>query len=309
MREFLPKPLGAGEPETPTFIDDPLSDYVVDQAIESSLIMDGNQVDMWYHMSDDLKYGYTTDPNLQVWTLAPEVDLHNYFYPYVTKHPSNGLYYLVVCSLRSTQGDIYLFSSPDKRAWTILNGGSPIFSHVANVNSVYYNLYNSALLFMDDGTLYLMVDHQNGVGGFYRMSLASSTLAALDFSNMTTIISGAVARANPDLHYLPSRNMFLLFASTFVAGKQQINAWFAPATADVLNPLSWVQTNLSFGHTGVHTSDPHVVELPAYFGSRLLLSYNYDQSSDQAIRESNTLSQAFWSGSLVQLYDALIKDL
>lgn len=305
MCEFLSKPLGAGEPNTPTFTDDPLSDYVADTAIESSLILDGNQLDMWYHSGDNLKYASTTDPDLQVWTLAPEVDLANYYYPAVAK--KDGVYYLATCSSRATQGDIYLFSSNDKRTWAIMNSGNPVYSHIADANSPLYNLYNSSLLFVGE-TLYLALESQSSTGA-YRINLASSTLAALDFSNMTEIISGAVGIATPDMHYIPERDVYVIFASIFVAGKFRISMWYAPGTSDLFDPLSWIQTRLSYGHDGVHTADVCVIELPAYYNHRLLLSYNYDQSSDQAIRESNTLSQAFSELTLVQLYDALVKDL
>jgi hypothetical protein len=271
---------------------------VVDEAIESSVIMDGNRVDMWYHAADDLKYGYSTDPTLQDWTLAPEVDLNGYFYPYVALNPADGKYYCTCADDRTEATGIFMFVSEDKRNWSILNSGNPVVSGLSV-------MVNTSILFRGE-TIYLMLEY----GSPRRLAIATSTLAVLNFNtNLTDVLSGTSLPCNPDLHYLPSRDVYFLIASFFVGGKQQIGAWFAPGTSDLFDPLSWIQTRLSYGHSGVHTSDPHVVELPAYFGSRLLLSYNYDQSSDQAIRESNTLSQAFCSGSLVQLYDALVKDL
>ena len=56
-----------------TFIDDPLSDYVVEVGIESSLILDGNQLDMWYHHGAVTEYIYSTDPTMQTWSAPVQV--------------------------------------------------------------------------------------------------------------------------------------------------------------------------------------------------------------------------------------------
>ena len=175
MLDICTKFSGAGEPDH-AFIDDPNSDYVVPIGIESSLIPDGNRLNLWYHHGDVMQYGYTTDPALQDWTLVPENDLTGYYYPQVTKHPTNGLYYLTTCSSKATQGDIYMFSSPDKRTWTVLNGGNPVLTHNPSAAAWNYNLYNSSFLFIAD-TIYFCQECHDGAGGHYTLGLATSTLA------------------------------------------------------------------------------------------------------------------------------------
>ena len=217
---------------------------------------------------------------------------------------------MIACNSQATQGDLYMFSSPDKTTWTIMNSGNPVLTHNPSTASLFYNLLNPSILFVEDA-LYLAIEGRDAVGGWYGMGLASSTLVAgpsFDAS-LTQIIpvSGmavnVIGGCNPDLHYLSNRGVFVLVGTVWVADYLNTAIWFASDDDNLFDGNSWTKTKFSFAHSGKYTTDTYLIELPAFFNHRLLLSYNYDQLA------TNSLRQALNETTLTELYDALVKNL
>lgn len=251
---------------------------------------------MWYHIGTYLYYGYTTDPDLQTWTFTEEIDLDEYYYPFVKKHPTNGKYYLTTSNHQTEATGLYLFESTDKRTWTICNGGDPIITGLTVVT-------NSSIYFNGD-TVYIVVEN----GDPRILGIASSNLVDLDFSNFAQIIT-ANYPCTPQLLYLANKQVYLLFMSQFSGDEMQTTLWYAKAKNNILLADSWVKTRFSFANADVHTADNHFVELNSYFNQKTLLSYNYDQYDTNGIGfQPNCLRQAFCGLTLEQLYMELTDD-
>jgi len=293
-----------------TFTDDTLSDYVVNIGIESALALDGNQLDLWYHKNDDLYYGYTTDPDLQTWTLTGEIDLSGYYYPNITKHPTNGNYYLLTSGSQDGRAGLYMFSSSDKRTWTIMNSGDPVLATSVTESDWNYLLINGYILFIEgQDTFYIFANNNTAT------AVCSSTLTELSFTNLTPIMpTGGEARFfTPSVYYLPTEDVLIAFGCDYNSdSSQRVIVYYNLSLDNIFDTDKWFKTKFVFEHSGteVHTSDPIIVELSDYFNQKTLLSYNYDQYENNVEGiQPNSLRQAFCDLTLSQIFYELVRKM
>jgi hypothetical protein len=298
-------------PKTAAFIDDPI--YVALLGIESSMLTDGNRLDMWYDSgeSGNLKYAYTTDPALLNWTVNDVTINSPCLFDYVSKNPDDGLYYL--CYQKAyTDYEVYMASSPDKVTWTPINSGNPVFTHDPNAANYFSVNFNCSFLFKD-GTIHFVIGGTKIPGSSYKIGYATSTLAAgPNFNTNITAITPPGGDQNPDLRYVAERDVWLLFTyGTYPGQTGGIFVWRALGSSDLTLVSSWLRLKtFSFGFTDCYACDPSVCELPPYFNWRSILSYNYDQTHTNGVgRTPSTLSQAFNSRTLAQIYDELIREV
>lgn len=283
------------------------------RGVESTILMDQvhpNQCDMWFHWwavdSVNLYYSVATNPTCDNWStpVAVLTSTGSLYYPYVFRDAASGIYYLLVIN-GSISGDLFMYQSTNNGlAWTIMNGGNPVLTH-SNDFSSRRHLYNTSATILN-GTIHLLIETTNADdGAAYRewTAYSSATLANLNFNtNFTPVAQFAV---NPDLHYIPERNAFLVFHGDVQAGQWdvRIRATCASLTSNLTLPTTWQRSsNFMMAIDGADLADPSVVDTGGIANghpSQLMMSYNYDQ-----LRHGD-LWQAWNNSTFPQLYDQI----
>jgi hypothetical protein len=263
---------------------------VVSGGVESTILMnpvDGAQCDMWFHWFrvDNVNLYYSSARNSTCSDWSSPVSVLNYpgglYYPYVFKDA--GTYYLLIG--HNDTGNLFMYSSPDGHAWTILNGGNPVLRHDNSFTSLRL-LYNPAAVIVN-GTIHLLIETENADDATPErawMAYASTTLSVLNFNqNFSPVEQFAV---NPDIHYIPERNAFLVIHGDVRTGNGnvRIRASYAPSlSADLTNPASWkLSANFVMAEEGIDLADPSVVDTGGPANGKqdqLLMSYNYNQAN------------------------------
>lgn len=281
--------LGAGLRADPT-------NPVLANANEATLLMDGDQLDMWYRrlvngsMQNSLTYAFANDSGRAKWGLHPVnpvLAAANFGFPSILKVGST--YY---CFALGASGHIYLYASTNKLTWAVQNSGNPVLQHSANPADWWFALSNVSVAVV--GSQWHMLIEGHSQSGTPHLGYSVSTLGAL---NWTANVSPIVLEdaGNPCLMYVPERNA--LFG---VIGDRRLSRWrilgaWASLSSNLTQIASWTRSLFPLVYEANNDiADPCMVETNVP-GRRLILSYNYRQAD---------LHQAYSPMTMTDFFDA-----
>jgi hypothetical protein len=255
--------------------------------IESSLIMDGSQCDMWYRGYNagvsKIGYAYATDSKCAVWTKYPSNPLTdiptNYQLPYVLK--SGSTYYMFVLN-GAANGDIYLYSSTNKTSWTVMNSGNPVFTHSGTATDWYHLVYNVGVTIVGS-TWHMLIEGRADSGAYstkFQIGYSYSNLTDLNWNTHLSTLPVIPTSGNPDLIYVPDRNSLLSIHGEDSGTYWTIVADYASLSDDLTLAASWHRSsNFSISATNIHVCDPHLCVTNFTKDYNLVISYGYNQVS------------------------------
>jgi len=255
--------------------------------IESSIIMDGSQCDMWYRGYNagvsKIGYAYATDSKCAVWTKYasnPLTDIPTgYQLPYVLKH--NGTYYMFVQN-GAANGDIYLYSSTNKTSWTVMNSGNPVFTHSATATDWYHLVYNVGVTIVGS-TWHMLIEGLADSGAYstkFQIGYSYSNLTDLNWNTHLSTLPVIPTSGNPDLIYVPDRNSLLSIHGEDSGTYWTIVADYASLSDDLSLAASWHRSsNFEIAATSIHVADPHLCVTNFTKDYNIVISYGYNQVS------------------------------
>ncbi len=253
---------------------------VIPDAIEETLIMEGDTCHTWYKKvsTSRIHYAYSTDPLHQTWT---DGNGGQPVIPPATGYPSvfvvGSTYYMLT---QYTGSNLYLWSSTDKVTWALANNGNPVFTHSAVNASWFFQVINAAVVVVGS-TLHLVCEGKDNLGNNFAIGYAWSTLAeGPNFNNhisSAAIFSGV--SGNPAMVYVPDRNALLVIAGAIPNVTWELRAWSASLGSDLTLAASWTQApGFGMQTSGVHLTDPSFVFTTSTTKPwRTMLAYNYAQ--------------------------------
>ena len=257
---------------------------------ESDFIMadDGVTCDQWYKLANN------GDPNIYYRT-ANNALLDNWgasilctgvagYFPHVVKNGAT--YYMFVKGTWAT-GGIYLYSSTDKIAWTVMNSGNAVISPSADVNSWYYKIYNAYAVIIGT-TFHILVDGCKNVS--VSPNWFSSGYATADISNPVFTLPATATIANGStnaLGYSAKRNsLFAIYNFGRVTNSVPVfyaRTMVASLTSDLTLEASWLKSDLAYPSLGnlegsEYPSDFSVCFTPGKT-NKMMIYYNWNQAT------------------------------
>lgn len=224
-------------------------------ASESEIIMadDGITCDQWWkHQENDqptIHHRTANNALLDNWSESVECTGVSGYFPTVFKIGTD--YYMFIKQSAWDVGDIYLYHSTDKIAWTVMNGGDPVIVHSSDTSSWYNKLYNVSVVVIGT-TVHILCDGSEETPSF--PNPYSSGYASADISNPVftlqatpTILNGS----NADLKYSSKHNALVLTYNKFAASaltvpKSSMVMAFGKLTDDLTLEASWIKSTLTF---------------------------------------------------------------
>jgi hypothetical protein len=256
------------------------SNPVLLNAVEESIVMDGDQCDNWFKVvqTHRVYYAYATDAYCQTWTLGnggQPVIPGGYVYPNVFK--VGPTYYMT--TLYAGDYHLYLWSSTDKTTWALANGGQPVLHHGTVNSQWFYTLINTTVAVDGTGRWHLLLEGKDNLGNNFHTGYSYSTLA--EGPNFDTHLSAAPVfsgtTGNPWLVFVPERNALLAVAGAIPASTWVLRAWSASLGADLTQAVNWT---LALGF-GMQTADVHLTDPSVVFSSTkpwgTMLAYHHNQ--------------------------------
>jgi len=285
-----------------------LTNPILDGAVETSRIMDGDQCDLWYGGdATPLYYAYATDALCREFTTPVATNLPSVRFPYVF---TDGTTYYCITHL-VTHGPLYLYSSTDKTTWTIMNAGNPVFEASNVPTSIYSYCWNPAVVIID-GTWHFFIEcgvtnvGQPDVGlGYSYATLSGSVISFMANATSSHIITGG---GNPWAIHVDDKNALVLLHGKInfeTPNIWKIRASYASLTDNIALASSWTESpyfDVSYVPTepstpNMHTADPDLVALPNTKTYGLLMGFMYNQASHY---------QCYFDMTLNEFYDRLI---
>jgi hypothetical protein len=234
---------------------------------ESSIIMDGAQMDMWFATGTTLGDGgfqnlwYTYADNATLTNFASPIKvLDNIRFPCVVKDDTTYYCFGVKAPYAATTCDIYVWTSTDKTNWTIGNGGTPVLHRSTNVDSQFYSIWNNGVVVINH-VFYMWVecatqagtDNQWGV----RLGFSYSNVADLNFDTHKSENNVVDKAGNPCPYFVPDRNGIILMYGLMTNGIWQIRSSVINMENDLTNRSSyWGTNNFYLGPDNEQTADP-----------------------------------------------------
>lgn len=261
---------------------------------ESSLLMDGAQMDCWFSSSDPmgsatydhLWYSYSSNGLLDDFS-TPIMVMENIRFPHVAQDPATGIYYLTAS--KTPNNDVYAWTSTNKIDWSPANGGSPVLTKSTSPSSIYYNIWNTGTVIVD-GVMHMWIEcgtqsSQSDV----RLAYSNATVASLDFdANRTS--AGVVDRGgNPFPYYVETYDAVILLYGKLLesTGKWQIHASTVNTTEDLTSSASYDESPFFvIGDPNQHNADPALVFTndPSKTYD-LVFQYFYNQPTDSVLHQ------------------------
>jgi hypothetical protein len=205
-------------------------------------------------------------------------------FPYSLKY--NGKYYTFGWRYVNNvvePSNIYLWSSSNGIDWQPENDGLPVLSSSSDPNSIWYYIWNVAVVVDDLDVFHLVAEcapngtNQQGVGlGYSSAKLFNGKIDFNQNKSTTHIIKNG---GNPYIYYSKSEKTFLVIHGMIYASVKSLSSDYWWTTASYLNKAdnTWITNpnKFSFGKNGVHVCDPHaeVVEINGKSYTRLIFSY------------------------------------
>lgn len=164
---------------------------------------------------------------------------------------------------------IYLASSTDGTAFTVLNSGSPIITASGDPNDVRHRLYNTGACIEEDGTIHCLIEASSltaGAGGTGQYSTTSVLLYATASVSSPAITLSASAIALVDagccwMAHVPERNALFTLYCDFAQGnttpvdKFRLRFAWCYLSDDPASRLSW---KISHPFEGGDGADPDI---------------------------------------------------
>lgn len=275
---------------------------------ESSMIMDGEQLDVWFTTGDtlgvgtydNLWYSYANNDTLTNYATPVKV-IEDIRFPTVVLDENSGIYYCFAHKMSDITGDMFVWTSTDKINWTIGNSGNAVLTPSTNVNSQWYTIWNPGIVLIDGvfhgwfeiatsaGTL-----NQNGV----RLGYAYTTIAEMNFNLHLTENNIIDKGGNPWIQYVPERNGLIVMYG-LLSDKWQIRASVVSLDNDLTQPSSYYGTyNWILGPDNEQTADPSLTYAPTKTNP-IVIQFFHNQPID------SDLYQVYSNLTLNQLYDAM----
>ena len=248
-----------------TIIDEPGNPVFPTRCGESSMIMDGDQMDVWFASGltlgafgyHSLWYAHSHKADLGTFS-TPQKVLDGIRFPTVVK---DGSTYYCFTSKGPPDGKygIYLYSSTDKTTWTPMNSGNPILPQSTNVNSQWNVTWNPGVVVVG-GVFHMFVECATQAGSVnqnaVRLGYTHSTMAAMNWNGNKTEDNVIDMGGSPCPVYVPDRNaILLLYARLDVTW--HLEAALASAVSDLSQTSSWT-TSLVFSLSD-NGADPAIV--------------------------------------------------
>lgn len=209
-------------------------------------------------------------------------------------------YYMFIRTSTPTN-TIYLYSSTNKLAWTVMNGGSPAITGSATATDWRKNLYNVAVAVVGT-TVHILVEG-NADSGTYNFP-AYGGYASADISSPTFTLTTLPQITNlqcADIHYVPEKNAFVGLLTEWTNNSNppsnyfgQTRAFKASLNNDLTLPESWNKSGLVFN--SIET--PFSLLLAADYSFVLtpgktypsMMYYNYNQATGYQAYAKNITS-------------------
>ena len=262
---------------------------------ESSLIMDGDQMDAWYASLPNyqtLYYTYANKSDLGSYA-APEVVLEGIRFPTVIKNDDT--YYCFTSKPPGAHdgGGIFLYSSDDKTTWTPMNDGNAVMAVSENPTSQWYCIWNPGVVVVD-GVFHIFVEcgtqtDQSDV----RLAYSHSTLEAMEWDTNRTETNLIPDGGNPAPVYVPERNAILLVHGELNHATLQwhVTAVYTLLSTDISLPGSWIESPT---FNIVDGADPAIVESGAGAEYNITFQWYHAQSHiDQGYYDGVNLTAFF----------------
>lgn len=254
---------------------------------ETSSIMDGTQLDLWFAGPGtppytELYYTYSIDDACVVYA-APVSCLTGIRFPCVVK--VDGVYYLF--AMMWATGEIHLWQSTDKTTWTMLNDGKPVLTPSAGM---YQYIWNVGVVVIGN-VWHMLIEcgsklDQSDTG----LAYSYSTLEEMNWNTHRTAGAVIPRGGNPNPTYVPDRNAVMVLCGIQGAKWWDIKAFHA----DVLDLTNWEQCpNFKISYPNMHTADPDLVVTEK--SHNIIIRFLYNQAGSY---------QCYYDGTLNQFYDA-----
>jgi len=259
---------------------------------ETSIIMDGNNLDCWYAGSSFVKlyYTYASDSICGSFAAPTGPLLEDIRFPYIFKE--GGIYYLF--AHRIGFSGLYMWQSPDKLTWTIMNSGNPVLTPPTDPDSKFKFFYNVSVAVVD-GIWHMLIESghepdQSDVALHY----SYSTLAELNWDTHRCEVETIPGGGNPHLIYLPEKKSFLvLYGKAYSSTYWVIRAAKASADDDLSDPDSWTEGNFGIDYPTLVTADPHLAVLGSSKEHNIAIQFFYNQQYIYQLYSNLSLNNFF----------------
>jgi hypothetical protein len=180
--------------------------------------------------------------------------------------------------------NIYLWSSSNGIDWEQENDGLPVLSSSSDPNSIWYFIWNVAVVVDDLDVFHLVAEcapngiNQQGVGLGY--SYAKLENGKINFNLNKTTSHIVKNGGNPYLYYSNTEKTFLIIHGMIYSNVNSLSPdyWWISASYQDKGNKTWITVphKFSLGKNGIHVADPHaaVVEINGKQFTRLIFSYN-----------------------------------
>jgi len=279
---------------------------------ESSIIFDGDQLDMWvaggYPIGTgdllNVWYTYATNSTFSNWAEPIRV-LQGVRFPTVVEN--NGTYYCFGSHV--FDGDVYLWSSTNKVDWTPMNGGDPIIEKSADTGNLYYHVFNTGVCVVD-GVFHVWIECNTDAGWpdpGYNCGYTYSTIEDMAFDERKTQYPVMYDVGNTQPVYVPERDAYIIFAAKLNGSypTTYIQGYYTVSNPDLTSSSDYVLSPYyihNYG-TGVDVSDPSVAFTGGLGDYEAVYIYFYGQPS------INDLYQGYFDETPNEFYDALTAEV
>lgn len=253
---------------------------------ESSRIVNGSDIETFFaDTSGNLSWGVMSDFFCSKLGTLTATDATGSRFNYIIKIDST--YYQIY--LNTSDGNLYMRTSVNKTNWNMANSGNPVFTKSSDPNSIYHNLWNPGIIFIDNVCHFFVEcgksSDQSDVGIAY--SYASLAGPGINFDTNRTSSHIIIGGGQPNPVILAGQSYLTLFAgSVGVNGRLfwEIRAYYIPLTGNFATAAQWTESPyFQVKYDGYHTADPDFVDFGTGKQHRLGMGFMWHQSSSDLL--------------------------